>query len=214
MLGRLFKPTLMQKAQFALKPNAMTYFGLRCFAGIPNKTLYIRNVSKDSTEDSLRSAFEQYGEIHSINVLNYRDDLEGKAFVEFVDIEGAKSAVEATESGLEIDGEALGVDFARGKDHPNSKAGRQLRTVFVGNVDFACEEWKLEELFESCGTVEKVSIPRNPDGTGRGFAFVQFATKEEAEASLDKAGEELDGRHLSVKISMPPKRREQSNNDW
>lgn len=45
-----------------------------------------------------------------------------------------------------------------------------------------------------------VSIPRSPeDGRSRGFAFVEMATGDEAQAAVEKLnGHELDGRALRV----------------
>ena len=78
----------------------------------------------------------------SINLLNTRIDVSGKAFIEFLNPEDAKKAVEAlSKSGVSIDGSHIEVSMARPKGHPDSKTGRIGRTLYVGNLDFNIEDW-------------------------------------------------------------------------
>jgi len=80
------------------------------------KKLYVGNMSFDTREGELRSIFEPYGEITSINVITDRDTGQprGFAFVELADDgEAAKAITEL--NGKELDGRALKVNEARPK---------------------------------------------------------------------------------------------------
>jgi multiple RNA-binding domain-containing protein 1 len=47
------------------------------------------------------------------------------------------------------------------------------------------------------GQVKRVTIPKKADGRSRGFAFVEFLTKQEAKSALEAlAHTHLYGRHL------------------
>ena len=74
-----------------------------------------------------------------------------------------------------------------------------MRTVYVGNLDYNVEEWRIEEFFNSAGQVEKITIPRGDDGRARGFAFVQFKELSGAKAAIDMSNTELEGRALSIR---------------
>jgi len=72
--------------------------------------------------------------------------------------------------------------------------------LYVGNLSFQTTQQDLEELFGQSGQVESVSIVTDRDtGQPRGFAFVEMATSEEAQAAIQALdGKEVDGRALKV----------------
>ena len=78
------------------------------------KKIYVGNLSYHTTEDSLRSAFAQYGEVASVNVIvdRYTGSSKGFGFVEMATDEQATGAIEQF-NGKEQDGRALTVSEAR-----------------------------------------------------------------------------------------------------
>lgn len=85
----------------------------------------------------------------------------------------------------------------------NIEAGRKpsfmgQSKLYVGNLDFKCEESDLLEAFSKVGEVGDVSIVRREDGRSRGFAFVTMMTEEGGQKGLEMDGEELMGRNLLV----------------
>jgi RNA recognition motif-containing protein len=72
--------------------------------------------------------------------------------------------------------------------------------VFVGNLEFNTTKGQLEELFGEVGSVVDVFLPSDRmTGRPRGFAFVEFASEDEAAAAIQKFdGYELGGRNLRV----------------
>ncbi len=72
--------------------------------------------------------------------------------------------------------------------------------VFVGNIPFEATEEDISEAFRECGEVVEVAIPINPQTERpRGFAFVEFATYEQATKALEDTGRvQLGGRRLYV----------------
>jgi RNA recognition motif-containing protein len=72
--------------------------------------------------------------------------------------------------------------------------------VFVGNVSFGTTEEQLRHIFSQAAEVVSLSVPTDRmTGRPRGFAFVEFATDEQAEAAIEKFdGSDLDGRRLRV----------------
>jgi RNA recognition motif-containing protein len=72
--------------------------------------------------------------------------------------------------------------------------------LYVGNLSFQTTQQDLEDLFGQVGQVESVSLVTDRDtGQSRGFAFVEMATKEEAQAAIQTLdGRDVDGRALKV----------------
>ncbi len=72
--------------------------------------------------------------------------------------------------------------------------------MFVGNLSFSSTSDDVKGLLSEAGEVSEVVIPTDrATGRPRGFAFVEFAAPEGAEAAIEKFdGREFDGRRLRV----------------
>ncbi len=76
--------------------------------------------------------------------------------------------------------------------------------VYVGNLPFTVDEQQLRTLFEEGGReVLEVNIITDRDtGRPRGFAFVNMATEEGAQAAINSLnGNEVGGRALTVNMA-------------
>jgi cold-inducible RNA-binding protein len=84
------------------------------------------------------------------------------------------------------------------------------RKVFVGNLSFNTTQDRLQETFAEAGQVTSVHVGMDREtGRSRGFAFVEFASDEEAQKAISRFNEfELDGRRLRVNPAedRPPRR--------
>ena len=80
-----------------------------------------------------------------------------------------------------------------------------MTNIFVGNLSFGATEQSIRELFETHGTVDRVSIVTDRDsGQPRGFGFVEMANNAEAQAAIAALnGMELGGRALNVNEARP-----------
>ena len=85
--------------------------------------------------------------------------------------------------------------------------------IFIGNLDFGVAEQELRELLSEAGEVVDVHIPTDRNsGRPRGFAFVRFATEEQAVQAVETMnGREVSGRTLRLDIAedrpRPPRPR-------
>ncbi len=79
--------------------------------------LYVGNLSFETTENELRSLFEQHGTVTDVAILNDRDTgrSRGFGFVTFSDASGANAAISAL-NGKEVQGRALTVNEARARE--------------------------------------------------------------------------------------------------
>jgi len=78
------------------------------------------------------------------------------------------------------------------------------KKLFVGNLPYTTTEDALRDLFSGEGrNVSRVTIVTDRDtGRSRGFAFVEMATDEEAQAAVTALnGADFDGRTLRVDLA-------------
>ena len=77
--------------------------------------------------------------------------------------------------------------------------------LYVGNLAFQTTSQDLQELFAQAGTVESASVVEDRmTGRSRGFAFVEMASKEEANSAIEQFnGKEVGGRALKVNEAKP-----------
>ncbi|KAG9813912.1 RNA-binding domain-containing protein, partial [Aureobasidium melanogenum] len=92
--------------------------------GAPSTTLFVGNVSFNTTTDSLTGYFSEYGSINSIRLPTDRETGAPKGFgyVEFGSVEEAKAALEGL-NGADVDGRNIRLDFAAPRDNNGGGGG-------------------------------------------------------------------------------------------
>ena len=88
------------------------------------KKLYVGNLSYGATEGTIRSLFENYGAVDTVNLITDRNTGQSKGFgfVEMTNDAEAQRAISAL-NGKEIDGRALTVNEARPKEERSGGGG-------------------------------------------------------------------------------------------
>ena len=84
--------------------------------------LYVGNLSYDTTEDTLRTLFAEYGQIESVRLITdrYTGRSKGFAFVEMATEQSAQEAISGL-SGKQVDDREIKADKAK----PRSDGNRQ-----------------------------------------------------------------------------------------
>jgi RNA recognition motif-containing protein len=79
------------------------------------------------------------------------------------------------------------------------------RKLYVGNLPYQADETQLQDLFAQAGAVDSVKVMRDmATGRARGFAFVEMASDEEAQAAIQQFNNyEFGGRNLAVNEARP-----------
>ena len=91
-----------------------------------------------------------------------------------------------------------------------------MKSVFVGNLNFATGESELRELFEPFGEIGRINVMMDRDtGRSRGFAFVEMADDGAAAKAIGALnGRELGGRALTVNEAKPKPERSSGGRDF
>ena len=88
-------------------------------------SIYVGNLSYDATEEDIRQAFAQHGEVASVSIVTYRETgrSRGFAFVEMPDGDEAKEAIDNLND-TEIAGRSMTVSESHPKqDRPRGGGG-------------------------------------------------------------------------------------------
>ncbi|MCD6413977.1 MAG: RNA-binding protein [Elusimicrobia bacterium] len=83
--------------------------------------LYVGNLNYDTSEETLRKVFSQYGEVVSVNIIGRK----GFGFVEMGNSEAAEKAKNSLNQ-TELDGRTIRVDEARPRREGNNRGGNRF----------------------------------------------------------------------------------------
>eukprot|EP01082_Thalassiosira_pseudonana_P013598 g12315.t1 g12315 contig6:1681423-1682708(-) len=85
------------------------------------------------------------------------------------------------------------------KDGAAEKASKDGHSIYVGQVDYSTTPEELLAHFESCGTVERVTIVCDKfTGKPKGFAYLEFQNDAAVENALRLDGSTFKERQLKV----------------
>ncbi|KAF7294210.1 hypothetical protein HMN09_01149400 [Mycena chlorophos] len=170
-------------------------------------TLFVKNLSFATTNERLVAVFGNLSSFSFARVQTKPDPKRlggrlsmGYGFVGFKDTDGANRALKSMQ-GFVLDGHALHVKFAgRGAEgdeaKPSSSKSRTTK-MLVKNVPFEATKKDVRALFGAHGSLKSVRVPKKFDSRSRGFAFLDFVSRAEAEnAYAALRHTHLLGRHL------------------
>jgi len=71
--------------------------------------------------------------------------------------------------------------------------------IIVQNIDPELSQLKLWDHFKQWGSIKSLKLEEFPDGKSRGFCFIQFHRKEDADRCIREADQnELNGMKIEV----------------
>ncbi|XP_066049527.1 nucleolin [Chamaea fasciata] len=161
------------------------------------RTLFLKNLPYRITEDEIKEVFENALEVRI--VMNKDGTSKGMAYVEFKTEAEANKAMEEKQ-GTEIEGRAVVIDFTGEKSQQEHQKG-ESKTLIVNNLSYAATEETLQEVFKKASSIK---VPQNNQGRPKGYAFVDFATAEDAREALNSCNNtEIEGRTIRLEFSSP-----------
>ncbi|KAJ4896992.1 Polyadenylate-binding protein 2 [Raphanus sativus] len=178
--------------------------------------VYVKNLAESTTDDDLKKAFGEFGEITSAVVMRDGDGKsKGFGFVNFDDADDAAKAVEG------LNGKTFGdKEWYVGRAQKKSERENELKAryeqslreaadkfqssnLYVKNLDDGISDEKLKEMFTPYGTVTSCKVMRDPNGISRGSGFVAFSTPEEAtKAMSEMSGKMIENKPLYVAVAQ------------
>ncbi|KAG0162704.1 Multiple RNA-binding domain-containing protein 1, partial [Apophysomyces sp. BC1034] len=168
-------------------------------------SLFVKNLKFTTTPETLRNVFSSLEGYRSSRI-NVKPDPKnsekkismGYGFIEFNSVDNANKALKAMQ-GYNLDGHSLSLKFSNKNADMKRKATASMETskLVVRNVPFEATVKDLRELFSAYGQLKSLRLPKKFNGGHRGFAFLDFMTKQEAKNVFENMSSiHLYGRHL------------------
>jgi len=161
--------------------------------------IFIKNLDATIDHKTLFDTFSMFGNIKSCKVATNREGNSlGYGFVHYVDPTSAKKAIEKI-NGMVIAEKRVEVVPYKPKGDRESSEEMQFTNVFVKNFPISAADDELEKLCGEFGAIQSLAIPKNVDGTHKGFLFCNYSSHEEAlQAVQGIDGKELGGQLLTA----------------
>jgi multiple RNA-binding domain-containing protein 1 len=170
----------------------------------PGSTLFVKNLNFDTTEDAIKMVFSRIGKIRSVSIARKKDMKKpggllsmGYGFVEFKSVSAAKEALKVLQHTM-LDGHQLELKVSnrttlqtdsrqRNKKSTTTKKQNMCTKILIRNIPFEAKASEVKQLFGVFGELKSVRVPKKVGSiaTHRGFAFVDFLTKEDAKRAFE-----------------------------
>ena len=87
--------------------------------------------------------------------------------------------------------------------------------LYVGNLSYKAREVDVKLLFSKYGLVKRASIIKERGSRrSKGYGFVEFGKKSEAQKAMELDGTKFMGRNLNVSQAKPPKERSSRDSSY
>jgi len=180
-------------------------------APIASASLYVGDLHGDVTEPMLFEIFSHVGPVASIRVC--RDAVTrrslGYAYVNFHNMVDAERALD-TLNYTEIKSQPCRIMWKH-RDPSIRKTG--LGNVFIKNLDKQLDNRHLNDTFSAFGNIVSCKVATDDSAVSKGYGYVQYETKEEAENAIAKVnGMLICDKKVYVGHFVPKQEREKSVN--
>ncbi|XP_067882430.1 heterogeneous nuclear ribonucleoprotein A3 homolog 1-like isoform X3 [Heterodontus francisci] len=168
------------------------------------RKLFIGGLSFETTDDSLRNHFEQWGRLTDCVVM--RDPTtkrsRGFGFVTYSCVSEVDSAMSARPH--KVDGRVVEPKRAVSReDSTRPGAHLTVKKIFVGGIKEDTEEHHLRDYFEKFGKIEVTEVMTDrQSGKKRGFAFITFDDHDAVDKIVVQKYHTVNGHNCEVRKAL------------
>ncbi|XP_021548491.1 heterogeneous nuclear ribonucleoprotein A1-like [Neomonachus schauinslandi] len=165
---------------------------------------FIGGLSFETTDESLRSHFEQWGMLTDWVVMRDPNTKHsrGFGFVTYATVEEVDAAMNARPH--KVDGSVVEPKRAVSReDSQRPGAHLTVKKIFVGGIKEDTEEHHLRDYFEQYGKIEVIEIMTDRgSGKKRGFAFVTFDDHDSVDKTVIQKYHTVNGHNCEVRGAL------------
>ncbi|XP_069589301.1 heterogeneous nuclear ribonucleoprotein A3 [Ranitomeya imitator] len=168
------------------------------------RKLFIGGLSFETTDDSLREHFEQWGKLTDCVVMRDPQSKRsrGFGFVTYSCVEEVDAAMSARPH--KVDGRVVEPKRAVSReDSVRPGAHLTVKKIFVGGIKEDTEEYHLRDYFETYGKIESIEVMEDrQNGKKRGFAFVTFDDHDTVDKIVVQKYHTINDHNCEVKKAL------------
>ncbi|XP_035239489.1 heterogeneous nuclear ribonucleoprotein A1-like isoform X1 [Anguilla anguilla] len=168
------------------------------------RKLFIGGLSFETTDESLRAHFEQWGSLTDCVVMRDPNTKRsrGFGFVTYFSVTEVDAAMEARPH--KVDGRVVEPKRAVSREDSNRPGAHMtVKKIFVGGIKEDTEESHLQDYFEQFGRIEVIEIMTDrASGKKRGFAFVTFDDHDAVDRIVIQKYHTLNGHNCEVRKAL------------
>ncbi|KAK5990961.1 putative RNA-binding protein [Cladobotryum mycophilum] len=206
-----------EEAQSALLRDGK-FFGQSqiCVGSGHDLTVYVANYPPTADEKYIRNLFQDCGDILSLRWPSLKVNVHRRfCYVSFRDRQASAKAV--AKEGTILGGKYKLLAKYSNPGHKKNREGSvaEGREIHISGLNTATAEVDIREVFSKYGNVTRINIPQTLSGKGRGFAFVDFETREQAEKAVSELNHtKFMNQILQVEISKVSKVKQSAHNSY
>ncbi|XP_055044028.2 heterogeneous nuclear ribonucleoprotein A1b isoform X2 [Misgurnus anguillicaudatus] len=168
------------------------------------RKLFIGGLSFETTDDSLRAHFEQWGTLTDCVVMKDPNTKRsrGFGFVTYSNVTEVDDAMEARPH--KVDGRLVEPKRAVSREDSNKPfAHATVKKIFVGGIKDDTEEDHLRDYFTDFGKIDAIEIMvDHKTGNKRGFAFVTFDDHDAVDRIVIQKYHTVNGHNCEVRKAL------------
>uniref|UniRef100_A0A674DJP3 Heterogeneous nuclear ribonucleoprotein A3 n=1 Tax=Salmo trutta TaxID=8032 RepID=A0A674DJP3_SALTR len=177
------------------------------------RKLFIGGLSFETTEESLRIHFEQWGNLTDSVVMRDPNNKRsrGFGFVTYSCVEEVDACMAARPH--KVDGRVVEPKRAVSREDSNRPGAHlTVKKIFVGGIKEDTREDHIREYFETYGRIETIDImEERATGKKRGFCFVSFDDNDTVDKIVAQKYHTINSHNCEVRKALPKQEMEASN---
>ncbi|XP_029910918.1 heterogeneous nuclear ribonucleoprotein A1b isoform X2 [Myripristis murdjan] len=168
------------------------------------RKLFIGGLSFETTDESLRAHFEQWGTLTDCVVMRDPSNKRsrGFGFVTYSSVQEVDAAMNARPH--KVDGRLVEPKRAVSREDSNRPGAHvTVKKIFVGGIKEDTEESHLRDYFQQFGKIEVIDIMTDrSSGKKRGFAFVTFDDHDSVDRIVIQKYHTVNGHNCEVRKAL------------
>ncbi|XP_019751172.1 heterogeneous nuclear ribonucleoprotein A1-like isoform X2 [Hippocampus comes] len=169
------------------------------------RKLFIGGLSFETTDESLRAHFEQWGSLTDCVVMRDSNNRRsrGFGFVTYSSVQEVDAAMAARPH--KVDGRVVEPKRAVSREDSNRPGAHvTVKKIFVGGIKEDTEEQHMRDYFQQFGKIEVIEIMNDRNtGKKRGFAFVTFDDHDAVDRIVIQKYHTINSHNCEVRKALP-----------